>query len=347
MRQHSPSNSVLGYITRALNGMALGLFSSLIIGLILRQFGGYLRITSLERFGQTAQFFMGPAIGASVALSLKASPLGVFASIVTGAIGAGTVLTTPAGAFTIRTGEPVGAFVAALVGAEVSKLISGKTKVDIVLVPAATIVAGGLAGAFIGPVMASFMTSLGGIINRATELQPLPMGIVVSVLMGMILTLPISSAALAISLGLGGLAAGASVVGCATQMIGFAAASYRENGFGGLLAQGLGTSMLQIPNIVRKPIIWVPPILASAILGPLSTVVFRMESNAIGAGMGTSGLVGQFGTMAAMGAKEPAAWVLAKIALLHFVLPALLTLAISEYLRKRGFISFGDMKLNQ
>jgi len=339
--------SFMEYITRALNGMALGLFSSLIIGLILRQFGDQLGIAWLSNFGRTAQYFMGPAIGAAVAYSLKAPPLGVFASLVTGALGAGTIFTTTAGVVSIRTGEPVGAFVAALVGAEIAKLIAGRTKVDIVLVPAATIIAGGLAGVFIGPVMVSVMTRLGAVINRATELQPIPMGITVSVLMGMILTLPISSAALAISLGLSGLAAGASVVGCATQMVGFAVASYRENGFGGLLAQGLGTSMLQIPNIVRKPIIWLPPIIASAILGPVSTVLLRMESNSVGAGMGTSGLVGQFGTFAAMSGSMPTSSLLLRVIILHFVLPAALTLGISEFMRSRKWISFGDMKLEK
>lgn len=344
MRQNT---SFMEYITRALNGMALGLFSSLIIGLILRQFGDYLGLTWLANFGRTAQYFMGPAIGAAVAFSLKAPPLGVFASIVTGALGAGTVFTTAAGVVSLRTGEPVGAFVAALVGAEFAKLIAGRTKVDIVLVPAGTIIAGGLAGVFVGPVMTSVMSGLGGVINRATELQPFPMGIAISVLMGIILTLPISSAALAISLGLTGLAAGASVTGCAAQMVGFAVASYRENGFGGLIAQGLGTSMLQIPNIVRKPIIWLPPIIASAILGPVSTVLLRMESNSIGAGMGTSGLVGQFGTVAAMSATRPTNTIILNIALLHFLLPALLTLAVSELMRKRGWIRLGDMKLDK
>ncbi|MFZ5965551.1 MAG: PTS transporter subunit IIC [Bacillota bacterium] len=335
------------YITQALNGMALGLFASLIIGLILKQIGDYAHIEGLSTFGKVAQFMMGPAIGAAVAFSVKAPPLGVFASIVTGAIGAGTIAAGEGGLMIVKIGEPVGAFVAALAGAELSKRISGKTKVDIVLVPAATIIVGGLMGVFVGPVMTSVMKGLGQLINRATELQPIPMGIIVSVLMGMILTLPISSAALAISLGLSGLAAGASVVGCATQMIGFAVASYRENGIGGAIAQGLGTSMLQVPNIIRNPLIWVPPTLASAFLGPLATFVFHMENNSIGAGMGTSGLVGQFGTIAAMSGKASMALILGKIVLLHFILPAVLTLIISEYMRKKGWIKFGDMKLNR
>jgi len=178
----------------------------------------------------------------------------------------------------------------------------------------------------------------------ATELAPIPMGILVSVLMGVILTLPISSAALAMMLVLGGGAAGAATVGCATQMVGFAVASYRENGWGGgLVSQGLGTSMLQVPNIVKNPLIWVPATLASAILGPLATTILPMSNIPAGAGMGTSGLVGQFGTIEAMGMGTG---VLIKIGLLHFILPAILALAISEFMRKKGWIKFGDMKLD-
>ncbi|MTI70108.1 MAG: PTS sugar transporter subunit IIC [Firmicutes bacterium] len=332
-------NVIRDYIVKVLNGMALGLFASLIIGLILKQIGTKLGITILSDFGQIAQYMMGPAIGAGVAYSVKTSPLGIFASIITGAIGAGTI-STEEGMAVINIGEPVGALVASLLGAEFSKLIQGKTKVDIVLVPATTIIVGGLVGNYIAPVVSEFMTFLGFIINRATELQPLPMGIIVAVLMGITLTLPISSAALAISLGLNGLAAGAATVGCAAQMIGFAVASFRENKVSGLISQGLGTSMLQIPNIVKKPKIWIPPIITSAILGPIATVVFKMENNKLGAGMGTSGLVGQFGTLEVMGNEG-----LLGIILLHFILPAILTFLISEYMRNKGWIKYGDMKL--
>ncbi|WP_432662130.1 PTS transporter subunit IIC [Wukongibacter baidiensis] len=340
-------NGFKEYITKALNGMALGLFASLIIGLILKQIGDFTGLTQFVTFGKVAQFMMGPAIGAAVAYSVGASPLGIFASLVAGAVGAGTIAPSDGGSFIVKIGEPAGSFIAALLAAEFSKLIYGKTKVDIVIVPAATIIVGGLVGIFVSPAISQFMKGLGEIINRATMLQPIPMGIIIATLMGMILTLPISSAALAISLGLSGAAAGASVVGCSAQMIGFAVASYKENGIGGFIAQGLGTSMLQVPNIIRNPLIWIPPTLASAILGPLSTYVFQMENNSIGAGMGTSGLVGQFGTIAAMSDKVPMSKILINIGLLHFILPAVLTLAISEYMRRKGYIKFGDMKINQ
>lgn len=333
--------NIRNYFVKILNGMALGLFSSLLIGLIIKQLGTLLNMDTMINFGQVAQMLMGPAIGAGVAYSIGAPPLAIFASVITGAIGAGTII-SDGGNVSIQVGEPVGAFIAALLGAEFSKRISGKTKVDIVLVPLATILIGGLAGKYIGPVMSSFMTVVGNVINKATELQPIPMGIIVSVLMGIILTLPISSAALAISLGLSGLAAGASTVGCAAQMIGFAVSSYRENGIGGFIAQGVGTSMLQIPNIIKNPRIWIPPTIASAILGPISTTMLKMESNMVGAGMGTSGFVGQFAVIETMGS-TPKTFI--SILLMHFILPGVISFVISEWMRNRGYIKFGDMEL--
>ena len=332
--------SIKDYFIKVLNGMALGLFSSLIIGLILKQIGTILGIEQLISFGQVAQFLMGPAIGAGVAYSLQVSPLGIFAATVTGAIGAGTV-TQVEGVFIINVGEPVGALVASLIGAEISRLIQGRTKVDIVLVPALSIIAGGFTGIYLAPIISNFMRVLGEVINLATQQSPIPMGILVSVLMGIILTLPISSAAIAIALELSGLAAGASTVGCSSQMIGFAIASFRENGIGGFIAQGFGTSMIQISNIVKNPKIFIPPIITSAILGPISTVVFKMEGTKVGAGMGTSGLVGQFATYEAMGNSG-----LIGIALLHFILPVIITFLISEFMRKKGWIKYGDMKLD-
>ncbi len=340
--------TVRNYITKALNGMALGLFASLIIGLILNQLGELLDLSLLRNFGTIAQRLMGPSIGAGVAYTLGAPALGIFASIITGAIGAGTV-NLEEGVATMAIGEPVGAFIAALIGVEVAKFIAGRTKVDIVLVPALVILTGGLAGVFVGPVVSSMMYYIGEFINTTTELHPIPMGIVVSITMGMLLTLPISSAALAISLGLEGLAAGAALVGCATQMVGFSVMSYSDNGIGGLIAQGIGTSMLQIPNIVKKPIIWLPPIIVSGILGPVATVVFAMESNSIGAGMGTSGLVGQFGTYAKMVVENGDAVeaVILKMTTIHFVLPAVLTLLIAKVMRNRNYIEKGDLRLSE
>lgn len=333
--------NLLSYSANVLNAMALGLFASLIVGVILEQLGGLLHLDFMMRFGQFAKLLMGPAIGVAVAGGIKAPPLALYASAVAGALGAGTISLVPGAAAVIKIGEPVGALVAALAGAEMGKWISGKTKLDIILVPATTILVGGIVGESVGPWVSLLMGTLGAIINEATMLHPIPMGITVSTLMGMILTLPISSAAIAISLGLSGLAGGAATVGCSAQMIGFAVMSYKENGVGGLFAQGLGTSMLQVPNIIRNPRIWIPPTLASAILGPLATRVFYMENIPTGAGMGTSGLVGQIGTIAVMGI---GAW--PKILLLHFILPAVLTYLIAIPLRQIGWIEDGDLKLD-
>ena len=323
------------YFVDAMSAMALGLFSSLIIGLILAQLANISFLAWLQPFAQIVNStspVVGAAIGIAIAYGLKAKPLVMFSSSVTGAIG-------------YHFGGPVGAYISAIVGAELGGLISGKTPVDIVLVPAVTIVSGGLAGSFVGPAISALMTGLGNFINEATYLLPIPMGIVISTVMGMILTAPISSAAISISLGLNGLAAGAACVGCSTQMIGFAVASYRENKMGGLLSQGLGTSMLQFGNILKRPAIWIPPTLASAILGPISTAVFKMTNNSMGAGMGTSGLVGQFGAWASMQLSMPPLKIVGLILLMHFILPALLVFLISELLRKLGWIRLGDMQL--
>lgn len=336
------NTGVLNYITNSLNGMALGLFSSLIIGLIIKQIGIIFNFNLLIDFGNIAQKLMGPAIGAGVAYSIKAPPLGILAGVVSGAIGAGSI-TTLEGATSIAIGEPVGAYIAAIVGAEASKFVSGKTKVDIILIPMSGIILGGLVGNYLAPGISKVMLSIGNFINLSTELHPLPMGIIVSVVMGMLLTLPISSAAIAISLNLSGIAAGAATVGCAANMIGFAVSSYDENGFGGFIAQGIGTSMLQIPNIVRKPRIWLPAIISSAILGPISSVVLKMESSSIGAGMGTSGLVGQIAVLDTMGYDIK---VIIEILVMHFILPGLISFYISKFMKKRGYIKRGDMKLN-
>ena len=325
------------YFIQAMSSMALGLFSSLIIGLILSQLSKVSFLSWLAPFAEMVSAsspVVGAAIGVAVAHGLAAKPLTLFSSAVTGAIG-------------YSLGGPVGAFLAAVVGAEVGGLVAGRTPVDIVLVPIVTIVSGGLTGTLPGPPVSALMMGLGSLINRATALAPVPMGIVVSTVMGLALTAPISSAAIAISLGLDGLAAGAAAVGCSAQMIGFAVASYRENKLGGLVAQGVGTSMLQFGNICRRPQILIPPTLTAALLGPLSTAVFGMVNNAMGAGMGTSGLVGQFGAYSAMTAAgfSPLT-TLGLILLMHILLPAALSLLISEGLRKLGWIRLGDQKLS-
>lgn len=339
-----------------LSGMALGLFATLIIGTIIQQIGNLIGGTvgdTLYLFGKAASVMTSAGIGIGVAYKFKEPVYVTLSAATAGMIGgyaskilAGTLIGEGGVVVLAGPGEPLGAFIAAIVGIELGHLVAGKTKIDLLVTPFVTIVTGSTVGLLVGPPITRFMTGLGAIINWGTEQQPFLMGIVVSVLMGMILTLPISSAALGIILNLSGLAAGAAVVGCCCNMVGFAVASYRENKIGGLLAQGVGTSMLQVPNIVRKPVIWLPAIISSAILGPVSTLVFHMTSNATGSGMGTAGLVGQIMTYQVMTETLPAVVVLAEIALMHFLLPAAISLAVSEVMRKKAWIKFGDMKLD-
>ena len=338
-----------------LSGMAQGLFATLIIGTIIQQIGTFVggEIGNLIFVvGKVAAALTGAGIGVGVAYRFKESPLVVLSAATAGMVGAfaskllaGAVLVDGAIVFA-GPGEPLGAFLAAYVAIEVGHLVSGKTKVDIIVTPLVTIAAGSIVGVILGPPISKFMLALGELINWGTEQQPFLMGIIVSVLMGMILTLPISSAALGVILNLSGLAAGAATVGCCCNMVGFAVASYRENKMGGLLAQGIGTSMLQVPNIVKKPIIWLPAIISSAILGPIGTMVFHMTNNATGSGMGTAGLVGQIMTWQTMVGPESAGVVLAKILIIQIILPAIVTLGISEFMRKKDLIKFGDMKLD-
>lgn len=360
----------MSYIKKILNhifvdglaGMAHGLFATMIIGTIICQIGSFIpgRIgIYVIATGTIAKALTGAGIGVGVASKFKCQPLVIVSSAVCGMVGAwaskiignAVVLSfvldeSGVSSFTGLPGEPLGAFVAALVGIEIGRLISGRTPVDIILTPLVTICSGSIVGIILGPPITRIMTMLGNLVNMGAESYPFVMGIVVSVLMGMILTLPISSAAVGISLGLTGIAAGAATIGCSAQMVGFAVASYRENKFGGLVAQGIGTSMLQVPNIVKHPLIWIPPTLASAILGPVSTCLLGMTNNATGSGMGTSGLVGQIMTFQDMVAGGAAPnLVIVEIIIMHFVAPALLTFLICEGMRKFNMIKPGDMEL--
>ena len=288
--------------------------------------------------GGIAKTYMGAAIGVAVAWSLKAPPLVLFTSVVTGMMGA-----TMTGFGIDVAGGPAGAFVAVALGTEFGKMVSKETKVDILVTPAVTLIMGGVGAKLIGPAIGWCMLKLGDLIMTATEWQPFLFGIVISVVVGLALTAPISSAALCIMLDLSGLAAGAATVGCCAQMVGFAVASYKENGVGGLVAQGLGTSMLQISNIIKNPWILLPATLAGAIVGPISTCLLKMTNIPVGAGMGTSGLVGQIGTFTDMGFTLETLW---KVLLIQIVLPAVLTILIDQVLRRTGKIKDGDYKLD-
>ena len=333
-----------------LSGMALGLFSTLIIGTIICQIASLLGDNVISQYlmamGNVAKTLTGAGIGVGVACKLKSSPLTTVCAAVCGIIGAFPNVANEA--FVIgKPGEPLGAFIAAYVAVEIGALVAGKTKVDIIVTPLCCILAGATAGYFIGPYISQAMVWLGNLVNINVQKYPFFGGMAISVLMGVILTLPISSAAIGVSMGISGLAAGAATIGCCCNMVGFAVISYRENKFGGLIAQGLGTSMLQVPNLVKKPILWLPPVISSAVLGPVASCLLKMVSNPVGSGMGSAGLVGQFMAYDSMVANgfSPAVSILEIIAM-HFVLPAVLTLAIAEGMRKLNLIKVGDLKLN-
>ncbi len=327
--------SVQRYLIDALSYMALGLFATLITGVIFRTVGEQLGITFFtEVVAKNAIALGGPGIAVAVAFGLKAPLLVVFSSVVGGAVGS-------------SLGGPVGAFIAAVVGAELGKMVSKETPVDIVVTPAVTILGGTISGALVGPGINQVMLQIGDVIVKATELQPVPMGVLVSSIMGVLLTLPTSSTAIGLMIGISGLASGASVVGCCSHTMGFAIQSFRENGIKGFVAQGLGSPMIQIGNIVKNPLILVPPTITSAILGPIATTVFKIESVTSAAATGTSGLVSPLGVLAKLTEMGvPTGEIYLKIAVLCFIAPCVLTFVFSEIFRKMGWIKYGDLKLD-
>lgn len=326
--------TVKTYLIDALGAMAFGLFASLLIGTIFGTLGDKTPITLFNTISEYCKTATGAALGVSIAYALQAPQLVLFSAATVGI--AGNAL-----------GGPVGALVATIVAVELGKMVSKETRVDILVTPGVTIISGVLIAQFVGPGVSAFMTAFGNVVKTTTEMQPFFMGMLVSALIGIALTLPISSAAICIMLALDGLAGGAATAGCCAQMIGFAVLSFRENGVDGLLAQGLGTSMLQMGNIVKNPKTWIAPTLASMVTGPIATCIFHMENIATGAGMGTCGLVGPIGVYTAMDAgANGGANMWLGIVLVCFILPAVLTLAFGEILRKLGWIKIGDLKLD-
>lgn len=320
------------YFIDAMGAMALGLFASLLVGTILRVAGEQLTLPLLVQIASYAKGASGAAIGIAIATALgKATGLLLLSSATVGMAG-------------MALGGPVGAYVATLIAVEVGKLVHRATKVDILLTPLTVILTGGAIAIWLGAPIEYVMTSLGQLVQTATEMQPLWMGIAVAVIVGICLTLPISSAAICIAIGLGGVAGGAATAGCCAQMIGFAILSYPDNKFSGLIAQGLGTSMLQIPNLIRKPSLWLPSILISAITGPLATCVFALENIPIASGMGTCGMVGPLGTLSAMAGRGDS--VLLGILTTYIALPAVLAWLCGLVMRRMGWLKPGDLKLH-
>lgn len=342
--------SLKRYGIDALGAMAQGLFCSLLIGTIIKTLGTQLGIPFLTDIGTYAMAVSGPAMAIAIGYALKADPMVLFSLAAVG-----WAANAEGGA-----GGPLAVLVIAIIAAEFGKAVSKETKIDLLVTPAVTILVGVALAKLIAPPIGRGASAFGLMIDSATKLQPFLMGIVVAVLVGIALTLPISSAAICAALSLTGLAGGAAVAGCCAQMIGFAFMSFKENRWGGLVSQGLGTSMLQMPNIVKNPKIWIPPIVVSAITGPIATCVFRMEMNGapINSGMGTCGLCGQIGVWTGWLAPSEAAvakgaaaiaptamdWL--GLLLICFVIPAILCPIICNVLRKAGWIKEGDLKLD-
>lgn len=340
------------YLLRALNGMAYGLFSTLIVGLILKQIATYISFgfsNILLQGSAIATILTGAGIGIGVASALKAPRLVMVTTAVSGFIAAQSVTifssTTNTQIAFSGPGDPLSSFICSVLCCELGILISNKTRVDIIITPLLTLFFGAICSYFVYTPVSELMNSINHFIIASTELRPIFMSIIISITMGIALTLPISSAAISIILGLTGMAAGASTIGCSTQMIGFAVISFKANGINGLISQGIGTSMIQMPNIIKKPAIWIPPILASAIISPIGTVGFHMVNNQYGAGMGTSGLVGQIMTWQTMANSTDSLSLLLKIGIFHFILPALLTYIIYSIMCKYKIISFKDYRL--
>lgn len=321
------------YFVDAMGAMTYGLFATLLVGTIFKTIGEELQIPFfVEVIWSFAQQATGPAIALAIAHSLKAPRLVLYSSAVVGLAA-------------YDMGGPLAVFLAAILAAEIGKLISGETRLDIIATPSITILTGIGFAALLGPGIQVMMEGIGSIIVLSTATNPLVMGILIAVIVGMALTLPISSAALCLMLEMEGLAAGAATIGCCAQMIGFATISYKDNGIKGVLALGLGTSMLQMPNIYKNWRIWIPPTLSAAIIGPIALLFFQMKNSALESGMGTCAFVGQIGTYNVLKTEVSTGYIFSSILLLHFLLPALLSYGIYIFMKKRGWIKEGDLKI--
>lgn len=341
----------------AFSGMALGLFATLIAGTIFTQIatlinaGGENVVGNLiNQVATIAKFMMGAGIGAGIAYMLKTDKLTLFSCIVAGMVGANASGWLPDFSVAVNIGNPIGAYLTSLAVAEICQLYAGKTKLDIIFIPIGALFVTCIVAITLCPPVMWLIAKIGEGIALATEATPFLMGVIIAVSMGILLTLPTSSAAIWVALAYGItsdsmlLAGGAAVVGCACHMVGFAVMSFKENGWSGLVAQGLGTSMLQIPNVMKNPKTFIPPVVASAICGPLATCVFGLKCGATGGGMGTAGLVGVFSTIEFSTAISPVVLALG-IALLFFILPGVICWALTKLLKKVGWIKQNDLKL--
>ena len=327
------------YAIDAMSAMAQGLFASLLIGTIFNTIGNLSGVEACNSIGGFATAVAGPAMAVAIGFALKAPPLVLYSLAAVG-----YAANAEGGA-----GGPLAVLVIAIVAAELGKAVSKETKVDILVTPAVTVGLGCVLAMLAAPAIGAVASSLGSFVMWATDLQPFLMGVIVAVVVGVALTLPISSAAICAALGLTGLAGGAALAGCCAQMVGFAVASFKDNGWGGVVSQGIGTSMLQMGNIMRKPLVWVPALVASAVCGPVATCVFSLQQNgpAIASGMGTCGFVGPIGLYTGWieGGLIPGAFEWVGMIVVCVVLPALVSLLVAAAMRKAGALVDGDMKL--
>ena len=320
------------------NGMVIGFFVTMILGTILKQIGN---VTPgqigdfLVMLGKTAISVTGAGVGIGVAYKMNESPLVVLSAAITGMIG-----------YSAASSEPLGGFVAAVAGILIGQMVAGETSFDLLLTPFVSICVGAVVGQFVGPYIAKLVNEFAKLIKWGAAQDSLIMGIVVAVLMCLAAVFPIHVSALGASLKLSGLACGAATIGVCCSMIGVAVASYRENKTGGLFTQGIGTSMLQFPNLFHNPLILLPPVVASAILGPISVCLLKMVNSAAGSGMGTRGFAGQIAAYYAMSGKRGAVVAMLQIFLMHIILPGVISLGVSELLRKMKWIKGGDMKIH-
>lgn len=327
-------------------GMTIGIFATLILGTILAQIAVYVPGVVghyIAMVGNVLKTMTGAGIGVAMAVKLGATPLCVVSGGLAGMIGAFPLIGSP-----LEYGNPgdmLCAFVCAFLAINIGGLVCGRTKADVFLTPILTVGCGAVAAYFFGPYSLKFTKYLGHLVWLGMEQKPILMSIIVGVLMGMLLTFPVNSGWIAIVFHVGGLAGGAAVIGCCCQMVGFAVMSFRENGVAGLFSQGIGTSMLQIPNIIRKPTIWLPSIIASALLSPVGTVLLNMRCNASGAGMGSCGLIGQIVTYQTMVGQDGMALTLLKIFGMHLLLPGIVTMIVAEAMRRMNLIKTGDMAI--
>ncbi len=350
-----PNNLLKRWFIDALSGMALGLFATLIIGTIFEQIGKLIGTNAVGNLivgvGGIAKLLMGAGIGAGIAYALKADKLTIFACTVAGLVGANATGYLPSFAVSVGIGNPIGAYLTSLFTVEICRFVANKTKLDIILVPLTALVVTAIVAVTLCPPASWLISKIAEGIEISMKWNPFIMGIVISVIMGILLTMPTSSAAIWVSIvpivspsPYMLLAGGAAVVGCCSHMVGFAVMSFKENGFSGLFSQGLGTSMLQIPNIIKNPRILIPPIVASIIVGPLSTCVFKLKTGAIGGGMGTSGLVGVINTID-HSTDISITMLILGIALLMFIIPAVVSWSVCYFLRKINWIKENDLTL--